>query len=371
MNNTMEKPFGQEESLESLRQTIDSLDDQLLALLNRRMSVAQKIGLLKREQKEEIPRLDREAMILRRLCENNQGPLDKQALVNIFTDIICAGREMQMPLRIVYLGPEATFTHMAAMNHFGRSATFMPQTSIQDVFFDVEKGLGRYGVVPVENSIEGSVNYTLDLFFESDLKICAENYLTISHELLSVSGAMEDIKIVYSHPQPFGQCRRWLRKHLPDVPLEECSSTSAAAKKAAETKAAAAIAGAEAARLYNLKVVASKIEDFAKNTTRFLIIGKENTKPTGKDKTSIMFSAPHVPGALHKVLEPIAKAGINMMKLESRPSKHKNWSYFFFVDLEGHLEEPSVRATVDHMEKLCRFVKILGSYPQAVPGDDQ
>ncbi len=370
MNHTSPKTSPENDDLDALRLAIDGIDDNLLALINQRMLLAQKIGRLKREHREAFPKLDREASILNRLCAQNTGPLNKKNIVTIFTDIISAGREIQMPQRIVYLGPEATFTHIAAMNHFGKSAAFIPQTSIQDVFFDVEKGVCQYGVVPVENSIEGSVNYTLDLFFESDLKICAENYLTISHDLLSQSGGIDDIKIVYSHPQPFGQCRKWLRKNLPHVPLEECSSTSAAAKKAAETKNAAAIAGSEAARIYNLQVVASKIEDFAKNTTRFLIIGKEGTLHTGRDKTSIMFSAPHVPGALYKVLQPIADAGINMMKLESRPSKHKNWSYFFFVDLEGHLEDRDVRETVTCMEKICLFLKVLGSYPQAVLPDN-
>ncbi|MFZ5573008.1 MAG: prephenate dehydratase [Thermodesulfobacteriota bacterium] len=358
------------EELEALRRSIDGVDDRILALIHQRLLLAKRIGDIKRESRSACPRLDRESLILNRLCAQSTGLLNPKHVVAIFTDIISACREMQLPQRIVYLGPEATFTHIAAMNHFGRSASFVPQTSIQDVFFDVEKGLSQYGVVPVENSIEGSVNYTLDLFFESDLKICAENYMTISHDLLSQSGDIEDIRIVYSHPQPFGQCRKWLRKNLPHVPLEECSSTSAAAKKAAEMDNAAAIAGAEAARIYNLQVVASRIEDFVKNTTRFLIIGKENPCRTGRDKTSIMFSAPHIPGALYKVLQPIAEAGINMMKLESRPSKHKNWSYFFFVDLEGHMEDRDVRETVTRMQQICLFLKILGSYPQAVLTDN-
>lgn len=351
------------DELASLRNEVDRIDTEILTLINRRLRLATKIGNFKDLQKTPVISPEREHAILERLRSSNTGPLEDQQLRHIFLDIIAASREIQKPQRIVYLGPEATFTHIAAMRHFGRSATFIPQSSIRDVFLDVEKEACQYGVVPVENSIEGSVNYTLDLFFESDLKICAEVYLTISHDLLSANGCLQDIHVVYSHPQPFGQCRRWLRKNLPDVKLEECSSTAAAAKKALENPSAAAIAGSEAARIYNLQVVASKIEDFTKNTTRFLVIGKNPVHRTGQDKTSIMFSAPHVPGALHKALEPIATSGINMLKLESRPSKYKNWSYFFFVDLEGHLEDTLVRSTVEQMETICLFCKVLGSYP--------
>lgn len=354
-------------NLEVLRNTIDAIDDRLLELINERMIIAKDIGILKRKSGGDIQCLQREARILDRLCARNDGPIDNENLVHIFTDIVSAGRIVQQPQRIVYLGPEATFTHIAALEHFGRAPDFVPQQGIRDVFVEVEKGNCQYGVVPVENSIEGSVNYTLDLFFEFDLKICAEKYLTISHDLLSASDRLEQITTVHSHPQPIAQCRRWLRKQLPGVKVAECSSTSAAAKEIASIPGGAAIASSEAARLYGLNVIASRIEDDTKNTTRFLIIGKQPVGRTGEDKTSIMFSAPHVPGALYKVLEPVAKSGLNMLKLESRPSKHENWSYFFFLDLEGHIADPPIQDTIKKMKEICLFVKLLGSYPQTRP----
>lgn len=357
-------PNASTKRLESLRADIDAIDGRLLELINERMEIARDIGALKSESGGGIQCLKREAGILERMCSLNNGPIDNDNLVHIFTDIISAGRVIQQPQRIVYLGPEATFTHIAALEHFGRAPDFVPQQGIRDVFVEVEKGNCQYGVVPVENSIEGSVNYTLDLFFEFDLNICAEKYLTISHDLLSASDNLDQINAVYSHPQPIAQCRRWLRKQLPGVKLEECSSTSAAAKIIASIPGAAAIASSEASRLYDLNVVASRIEDDSKNTTRFLIIGQQSVGKTGRDKTSIMFSAPHVPGALYKVLEPVAKSGINMLKLESRPSKYENWSYFFFLDLEGHIADPAIHETIKNMKEICLFVKLLGSYPQ-------
>jgi chorismate mutase/prephenate dehydratase len=351
-------------SVDSIRKRIDHIDTSLLELINKRLEMSKQIGQLKKDQSIPIYSITRERELISRLCSQNKGPLKNDTLLHLFTDIVSASRDIQQPQRITYLGPEATFTHIAALNHFGRSAFFFPQPTIQDVFIEVEKGNADFGVVPVENSIEGSVNYTLDLFFESDLKICSEKYLTITQDLLSLSGSMNDIKVVYSHPQPIGQCRTWLRKHLPRVSIEECGSTSFAAKKAAGDPEAAAIASSEAGKLYGLKVVASKIEDHSKNTTRFLIIGRGTVHRTGDDKTSIMFSAPHIPGSLYKVLEPIAESGINMMKLESRPSKHENWNYFFFVDLEGHAEDIILDETIAKMKNLCLFLKSLGSYPK-------
>ncbi|MBW2647091.1 MAG: prephenate dehydratase [Deltaproteobacteria bacterium] len=348
-----------------LRKSIDEIDKKLLDLINRRLSLAKEIGKIKEECGDQVFDSARESMIIRRLLDLNKGPVSKEALRNIYTEIIASSRNIQKKEIVTYLGPNATFTHIAAMNHFGHSVSFVPQPTIRDVFREVEKRVCNYGVVPVENSIEGTVNYTLDLFFESDLKICAEIYHTISHDLLSKTGVPEDIETIYSHPHAFAQCRRWLEKHLPESVLEECSSTSRAAQKAEEKPASAAIAGREAARMYNLKVVASGIEDFSRNVTRFLVIGRDEMHSTGKDKTSIMFVTAHAPGALHKVLEPIAMAGINMVKLESRPTKYENWNYFFFVDIEGHIEDPKVEETMAKMKKLCMYLKCLGSYPRA------
>jgi chorismate mutase/prephenate dehydratase len=348
-------------------ESIHSIDSQILKLLNKRLKVSEKLGLQPRDTgNADVNLLSEEEKTIHRLSELNTGPLDPKNLRLLFQDIFSLSKEAHRPRKISYLGPEATFTHMAAMNHFGRSASYFPQLSIRDVFVEVEKERCDFGVVPVENSIEGSVNYTLDLFFESGMKICAEKYQTISHDLLSKTGRLDDIKVVYSHPQPIAQCQGWLRKNIPHARLEECSSTSFAAQKIGNIYHAAAIASSEAARIYNLNVVASRIEDHSNNTTRFLVIGKNEMPSTGNDKTSLMFAAAHVPGSLYKSLAPIAEAELNMMKLESRPSKHENWSYFFFVDLEGHLEETKVHETVAKMKDLCLFLKVLGSYPKAM-----
>lgn len=356
-------------SIVKLRKHIDQIDGKILELINQRLIFVKEIGNIKAQAGNRIMDSGRENELLKRLKTLNRGPLNNHSLQHIFTEIIAAAREIQTPLQVAYLGPEATFTHMAAVNHFGRSISFVPQTSIRDIFNEVEKGTFHYGVVPVENSIEGAVNYTLDLFFESNLRICAEVYYNISHDLLSRTSNLKEIRVIYSHPHAFAQCRRWLRNNLPDVLLTDCSSTSEAAIRASREKKSAAIASREAAESYKLAVVASKIEDVSRNVTRFLVIGKHESERTGKDKTSIMFATAHVPGALYRVLKPIAKAGINMVKLESRPTKHENWSYFFFVDLEGHMKDTIVLETVTKLKELCLFLKVLGSYPQV--GEEQ
>ena len=357
---------GQDEKIANLRRSIDEIDDAILDLLNRRVSLAEAIGALKEQTGNRVMDKAREESILQRLAGLNPGPLPSEMLRRIFADIIVASRQAQEPKRISFLGPEATFTHVAALAFFNELDTFIPHPSIRDVFDDVEKGTSRYGVVPVENSIEGAVNHTLDLFLESELHICAESYLAISHDLLSKSGDLETIRTIYSHPQPFAQCRTWLKTHLPHAELVECGSTSQAAQKALLADDAAAIAGSAAARLYDLKVVAPAIQDAVRNTTRFLVIGRDAPRPTGNDKTSILFVTAHIPGALFKALEPIAASGINMLKLESRPARHKNWSYVFFVDLEGHVKNEKVKQCLAKMEAFCQFIKILGAYPVAL-----
>ena len=352
-------------SIDSLRSGIDEINNQVLDLINRRLLLAKEIGKVKAQNNEKVLDVGRESAIIEGLFKLNKGPLKNEALEKIFTEIIAASREIQKPQKITYLGPEATFTHIAAMNRFGKSASFFPQPSIRDIFNEVERGACHFGVVPVENSIEGAVNYTLDLLVESDLKICGEIYHTISHDLLSKTGSLNDIKIIYSHPHAFAQCRRWLQKHLPDCMLKECSSTAYAAGKAAKEDGSAAIAGREAAGMYRLQVVASKIEDVARNTTRFLVIGRDKILKTGTDKTSVMFAAAHEPGALYKVLQPIYESGINMLKLESRPNKRENWNYLFFIDLEGHRQDSIVDDTLSKMKGLCLYLKWLGSYPMA------
>ena len=348
----------------SRRNAIDEIDEQLLSLINQRLGLALDIGKAKAERGTQILDNAREIAVLKRLATLNKGPLTRNALHQIFKQIIAAAREIQKAHRVSFLGPEATFTHIAAMSCFGITVSYVPQQNIRDVFNEVEKGSCHYGVVPVENSIEGSINNTLDLLFESNLKICGEKYQIISHDLLSQKGTLKDIREIYSHSHAFAQCQRWLQKYLPEAELRECSSTGYAALKASEEPEAAAIASREAANMYKLEVVASRIEDVARNTTQFLIIGPDAGHKTGNDKTSLMFVTSHLPGALYKVLKPIADFRVNMVKLESRPTKHENWSYFFLMDLEGHIEDPEVEGTVSSMKELCLYMKLLGSYPK-------
>ena len=363
MNGNENPPNSPE--IKSLRDAINTVDASILALINQRLDIAKAIGEIKKQNNGYVYDKSRESQVIQRLNTLNKGPLKPQTLHQIFTDIISACREIQSPTRISYLGPEATFTHIAAMELFGHSSTFIPETSIREVFMDVGRGKCDYGVVPVENSIEGAINHTLDLFFESDLKICAEKYLNISHAVLSKSSTIEDIEVIYSHPQALAQCRGWIRKHLPNAVLAETRSTAHAAQKAAKKDNTAAIANSEAAHIYGLQILESHIEDYANNITRFLLIGNDAPPPTGCDKTSLMFVISHVPGALYKTLQPISEAGINMSKLESRPTKHENWSYFFFVDFDGHIADEKIKHTIEKMRPYCKFIKVLGSYPQS------
>lgn len=351
--------------IDDLRDSIDKIDGKILGLINERLLLAKEIGKIKAKKGKKVLDIAREKAVIEKLKALNKGILGEQALNHIFSEIIAASREIQNHHSVAYLGPEATFSHIATMSYFGRSVNYMPQATIGDIFKEVEKGACLYGVVPVENSIEGSVNYTLDLFFESDLKICAELYHPISHDLLSTVDSISKIKVIYSHRQVFPQCRNWIQKHLSEAELIECDSTANAARRACDNPESAAIASSMAAHIYKLHVIASKIEDVSRNTTRFLVIGKDETRRTGVDKTSIMFVTPNVSGALYKILKPIAESEINMVKLESRPTKHENWSYFFFVDIEGHINDPVVSSTIRKMSKICLYLKCLGSYPVA------
>ncbi|MBU1052406.1 MAG: prephenate dehydratase [Proteobacteria bacterium] len=351
--------------IDDLRNSIDKIDGKILGLINERLLLAKEIGKMKAKKGKKVLDIAREKAVIEKLKTLNKGLLGEQALNHIFSEIIAASRAIQNHHSVAYLGPEATFSHIATMSYFGRSVNYVPQATIGDIFKEVEKGSCLYGVVPVENSIEGSVNYTLDLFFESDLKICSELYHPISHDLLSTVDSISKIKVIYSHRQVFPQCRNWIQKNLPEAELIECDSTANAARRACDDPNSAAIASSMAAHIYKLHVIASKIEDVSRNTTRFLVIGKDETRRTGVDKTSIMFVTPNVSGALYKILKPIAESEINMVKLESRPTKHENWSYFFFVDIEGHINDPVVSSTIKKMNKICLYLKCLGSYPMA------
>jgi chorismate mutase/prephenate dehydratase len=350
--------------LKKFRQEIDRLDKELLKLLNKRAEIVKKIGEIKAKKKKAFYSPEREKRIISHLVKINPGPLDKEAIKGIFLEVLHACRALEKKPQIVYLGPEATFTHLAAIKTFGKVAEYLPAKSISDVFEDVRKGRADYGVVPIENSTEGIVNHTLDMFIESDLKICAETKLGIEHYLLSRERNLKKIKRVYSHSQALAQCRNWLESHLPLARLIETASTAEAAQKAKEDNFSAAIASRLASELYGLGIVGEKIENQLENYTRFLIIGKEFPPPSGEDKTSIMFSIKDRVGALHDMLVPFKKHEINLTKIESRPSRKKAWEYIFFVDFFGHIEQPEVKKALQELERRCIFLKVLGSYPR-------
>ncbi len=351
--------------LDNLRENIDALDGEILALINQRLKLAEMIGQKKAEQGLATLNNARESLVLQHLNTINPGPLTPTALQLIFKEIMAAARELQSQHKVAFLGPEASYTHLAALGHFGGETKMQPQASVAEVFQAVSQKRCHYGIVPVENSIEGAVNHTLDLFYTSDLKICAERYQKISHDLLTGDKLpLHDIKTVFSHVQAFAQCRQWLKKNLPEAILTECGSTAEAARRVAMQRGGtAAIAGPAAAELYNLKRSAEMIEDLPGNTTRFLILGENDSPPSGNDKTSILFVTPHLPGALHQVLTPMAKYGVNMVKLESRPVRHEKWSYFFIADFEGHRQDEKVAQMVEATRKICLSMKVLGSYP--------
>lgn len=351
-----------------IRNQIDRIDDTILELINRRLNLAKRIGELKKDSGNRVVDSTRESEILRRLTALNDGPLNPNVLHHIFIDIIAAARAIQASQRVAYLGPEATFTHLAATSHFGYSVTYVPQPSIREIFSEVEKGACDYGVVPVENSVEGSVRHTLDLFFESDLCICAERYQPVSYDLIAHEIGLGAVKTVYAHSQALNQCRNWLNQYLPEAQWKECSSSAFAVGRAASEKGAAAIAGGGAAAIFRLEAAASKIEDYSRPPTRFLVIGKERVRSTGRDKTSLMFALAHVPGALAGALAPITEAGINLVKIESRPTRHESWSHFFFVDLEGHVEESGIQKAIEMIQPHALYMKNLGSYPMVGVG---
>ena len=356
-------------SLDSARKKIDAIDKRIVDLLNDRARASQEIGRVKDASGQGIYAPHREKEILERLKKlAGKGPLTTEAIEAIYREIMSFSISLEKKVTIAYLGPAVTYTHQAAQKKFGSSVEYAPCGSISDVFSDVENGRCDYGVVPVENSTEGAVNHTLDLFIESDLKIYAEIYLPIHHHLLSLGGTLSGVTQVYSKDQVFGQCRLWLESHLRGVGLVDTASTAEAARIVAENakrEGVACIASRIAADVYGLKIVASSIEDNKDNTTRFIVIARQEAKPTKADKTSIVFEIKDRAGALHDILLPFKRAKINLTKIESRPSKKKKWSYFFFLDLEGHHEDRKVKAALSELARHCAFFKILGSYPRA------
>lgn len=351
-------------NLDDIRQQIDSIDRDLLELLSRRADLVHEVGVIKKRDGLQIYAPDREDALLRRLVEMNQGRLPETSIKAIYREIMSAALALEEDLKIAYLGPEGTWTHQAAIKKFGHSVNYSAQPNFSDVFDQVARRAADYGVVPIENSTEGAVSHTLDLFVDSPLHICSQILLRIEHSLMAAV-AREEIKTLYSHPQVFGQCRNWLHKNFPEVDLVEVSSTTKAAEIARDQakEGAAALGGPLAAELYGLKLLEERIQDRSTNTTRFLVIGEKTCPPTGNDRTSLLFAIHDRPGSLVSALQAFDHCQINLSKIESRPSKRKDWEYIFYVDLAGHCEDDKVAQALEELSRHCSMVKLLGSYP--------
>ncbi len=351
-------------SIPEHRKAIDKLDEQLVRLLNKRTRHVLAIGEIKRKAGEEIYAPHRERAVLDRITHLNPGPITGEQLRAIYREIMSSALALEKAMSIAYLGPEATFAHQAAIRRFGSSLTYTSQKTIADVFNEVRKGRADYGVVPVENSTEGVVTHTLDMFVDSDLKIVSQIVLPVQQCLLSNSPRAKISKL-YGHPQSLAQCRGWIQNNLPRVEIVETSSNARSAELAVKEKNTAAIAGVIAAEKYGLEILEEDIQDNAANATRFLVLGRQCSPPTGHDRTSLMISVTDKVGALHQALAAFRRYKLNMTKIESRPSKRKAWEYFFFIDCDGHAQDKKVASAIQHLGDHCNFVKILGSYPNA------
>jgi chorismate mutase/prephenate dehydratase len=352
-------------NLDDWRSRINNIDAEILNLLTQRGHAALQIGDLKRQQDQPYYVPEREAQVLDRVSAANQGPLPDAAVRAIWREIISACLALEHPLPVAYLGPPATFTHQAAVRYFGSSTRLQPVKNIADIFDEVERGRAEYGVVPVENSTEGSVNVTLDRLIDSDVLITGELTLDIAQYLFSRAADLADVKVVCSHPQALAQCRQWLSTHLPEAAIEEMPSTTASVERAKDDPTVAGIASEMAARLYGVPVLRARIEDNSSNSTRFLVIGRRPSAPTGRDKTAILFSMKNEPGVLYSILAPFAAHRLNLTKIESRPTKRRPWEYVNFVEFEGHRDTDQVRDVLAEVKGRCQFLKILGSYPAA------
>ena len=352
-------------TLDQLRDRIDDLDEEIQRLLNERAACAQQVAVAKRNNDDSVfYRPEREAEILRRVRERNKGPISGDEIVRLFREIMSACLALEQPLAIAYLGPEGTYTQTAAQKHFGHSVSLKPLAAIDEIFREVEAGSADYGVVPVENSTEGAINHTLDMFIRSPLKICGDVELQIHHQLLASADGLERISSVRAHQQALAQCREWLDTNLPGVERVAVSSNAEAARLAHVDASIAAIAGDAAAAMYGLNILASNIEDDPNNTTRFLVVGRQAVGPSGNDMTSLMVAVHNKAGALYSLLEPIARHGVSMTKIESRPSRISKWDYVFFVDVEGHVEDENVAAALEELQTEATLLKVLGSYPR-------
>lgn len=357
--------------LSELRDEIDSLDQQIMDLISARARCAQEVAHVKMEANPEqdvyFYRPEREAQVLRRIKDANPGPLADEEMARLFREIMSACLALEQPMRIAFLGPAGTFTQAAALKHFGHSVISQPMPAIDAVFREVESGAAQYGVVPVENSTEGMINHTLDMFISSPLKICGEVQLRIHHHLMrSPDSGDQPLTRIYSHQQSFAQCRQWLDAHQYGIERVTVSSNAEAARRAASEPGTAAIAGDMAAELYGLEIMAGKIEDRPDNTTRFLIVGRESVGPSGQDKTSILVSMRNRPGALYQLLEPFHRAGISLTRIETRPSPSGTWAYVFYIDFEGHMDDTAISKLLEDLEEDAVELKRLGSYPAGV-----
>lgn len=357
-------------ALAEVRARIDGIDRQIQALIAERANFAHQVGKAKGKLAAAVDyyRPEREAQVLRMVVDRNDGPLSDELLVHVFREIMSACLAQQEPLKIGFLGPEGTFSQQAVLKHFGRSAHGLPLASIEEVFQEVESGAADFGVVPVENSGQGTIQVTLDMFLTSPLKICGEVELRVHQYLMSLSGRIEDIERIYSHPQSFAQTKAWLRGNLPEVEKIAVTSNAEGARRARNADDAAVIAGESAGQVYGLKkVIMGSIEDQADNTTRFLVLGRQVFSPSGHDRTSVLVFIKDQPGALFNVLSPFARHGISMNRIESRPSHQAKWQYGFFIDLDGHVDDDAMQEALGELDAHAAQVKVLGSYPVAVP----
>ena len=360
-------------ALESIRERIDGIDAQLHALINERARLAQQVGISKHAAGHTVDfyRPEREAQVLRMAIERNRGergPLRDEEIVRLFREIMSACLAQQEPLKVAFLGPEGTFTQQAVFKQFGHSVRALPLTSIEEVFHEVEAGTADFGVVPIENSSEVTVNNTLDMFLTSPLGICGEVELRVHHNLMGQMTALGDVQRVCAHPQALAQCRGWLSENLPGVERVPVSSNAEGARRARDEEGTAAIAPMAAAELYALNVLVPEIEDRADNTTRFLVLGRKPFPPSGQDKTTLLVSGAHTdaPGALFRLLEPLAKHAISMTRIESRPSRRRKWDYVFFIDVEGHAASEPLATALGQLKGQASLCRVLGSYPRAI-----
>lgn len=360
--------MSEADRLQALREQIDALDRQLQTLISERAQCAQQVGAIKQAAGAtgNFYRPEREAQVLRRVIEANQGPLSSEEMARLFREIMSACLALEEPLKIAFLGPEGTFTQAAALKHFGKSIRSIPLRAIDEVFREVEAGSADYGVVPVENSTEGVVNHTLDMFLQSPLRICGEVQMRINHHLITHANELTAVRRIYSHRQSLAQCREWLDANLPRVEQIEVSSNGEAALRVRDEVDAAAISGQGAADIYQLPTLVRNIEDEPNNTTRFLIIGAQPIAPSGDDKTALLVASLNRPGALFNLLEPLARNNVSMTRIESRPSRRGMWDYVFFIDLDGHIQDAPVAAALTELREQASLFRVLGSYPKGV-----